>query len=95
LEVVMKGSSFVMFWLWVAVCAASLASLAHADGPPPLPPEAYAACQSKAEGDACTVEIHDREVHGKCAPDREGKGLFCRPDEMPFPPPPRPEGAGK
>jgi hypothetical protein len=76
----------------IALYAAPLASPALADGPPPLPPEAYAACESKAEGDACTVQFHGGEVHGQCAPDREGKGLFCRPDRMP-PPPPAPSRA--
>jgi hypothetical protein len=59
---------------------------ARADAPPPLPPEAYAACESRADGDTCTVQLHDRTIHGTCAPDREGKGLFCRPDDMPPPP---------
>ena len=61
---------------------------AHADGPPPLPPEAYAACARKNDGDACTVQFRDREIHGTCAPDREGKVLFCRPQDMPLPPAP-------
>jgi hypothetical protein len=73
-----------------AIALAALATSARADGPPPLPPEAYAACESKADGEACTVQLHDREIHGTCAPDREGKRLFCRPNDMPPPPPGRP-----
>jgi hypothetical protein len=58
---------------------------ARADGPPPLPPEAYAACDSKSEGDGCSVKIFDREITGTCAKETEGR-LFCRPDHMPGPP---------
>ena len=72
------------------VSLVALVQRARADGPPPLPPEAYAACESKSEGEACTVQLRDREIHGTCAPDREGKRLFCRPSDMP---PPPPEGA--
>jgi hypothetical protein len=58
---------------------------ASAEGPPPLPPEAYAACDSKREGDACSVQIRDREIQGTCTSgDTTGK-LFCRPSG---PPPP-------
>ena len=85
----MKVALFVILYM---TGAASLAIAAQAEGPPPLPPEAYAACESKAEGDACMVQIHEHEVHGKCAPDREGKGLFCRPEGMPPAPPPPPDG---
>ncbi len=86
----MNVSSLVVSPLIVLAVTASLAAFApsaRADGPPPLPPEAYAACESKADGDACTVQLGDREAHGKCAPDREGKGLFCRLDGPPPPPP--------
>lgn len=87
----MNVSSFVvspLILVAVAVSLATLAPSARADGPPPLPPEAYAACESKAEGDACSVQLRDREAHGQCAPDRDGKRLFCRLDDPPPPPPP-------
>jgi hypothetical protein len=74
----------------VIACLVALVERARADGPPPLPPEAYAACESKSQGEARTVQLRDREIHGTCAPDREGKRLFCRPSDMP---PPPPEGA--
>ncbi len=63
---------------------------ASAEGLPPLPPEAYAACDSKREGDACSVQIRDREIQGTCASgDTTGK-LFCRPSG-----PPPPHGAAR
>ena len=67
-------------------------SLALADEPPPgpprePPPEAFAACESKSEGDACAVSLRDREIHGTCETERSGKRLFCRPDGPPPPPP--------
>jgi hypothetical protein len=59
-----------------------VARAAAADGPP-LPPEAYAACDSKREGDACSVQFREHEIHGTCAP-AEGSGkLFCRPSDLP------------
>ena len=59
---------------------------AVADGPPPLPPEAYAACDGKSSGDGCTVTIHGSEVQGTCMTDREGSKLFCRLSDAPRPP---------
>lgn len=65
------------------------------EGPPPhghRPPDAaFAVCASLKEGDACTVELHDKTVDGKCRKvpphitEDAGK-LFCGP---PHPPPPR------
>ncbi|HTQ42586.1 MAG TPA: hypothetical protein VMI75_07485 [Polyangiaceae bacterium] len=85
----MKLPVFVSSSIVVSAATVSLVALvqrARADGPPPLPPEAYAACQSKSEGEACTVQLRDREIHGTCAPDRDGERLFCRPIDMPPPP---------
>jgi hypothetical protein len=82
----MKISSLALLPVALVLAIAG-SSPARADGPPSPPPEAYAACASKADGDACTVQIHDQQIQGTCAPDREGKGLFCRPDHMPCPPP--------
>jgi hypothetical protein len=47
-----------------------------------VPREVYAACASKAEGSACTVETkgaHARTMQGVCAPDRVKQQLACRP----------------
>jgi hypothetical protein len=86
----MSASPFLSASVLAAIAAAcfATASSAQAEGPPPLPPEAYAACASKADGDACTVRFHDREMQGICAPDREGNGLFCRLNQLPAPGPP-------
>jgi hypothetical protein len=63
----------------------STTSKASTEEPPQLPPEAYAACDSKQEGDACSVQIRDREIQGTCTSgDSTGK-LFCR---LSGPPPP-------
>ncbi len=64
----------------------STTGTASAEGRPPLPPEAYAACDSKREGDACSVQIRDREIQGTCTSGDTTEKLFCRPSE---PPPPR------
>lgn len=58
--------------------------------PPHLPPEAYAACASKANGDPCSVTLRDRTMEGTCAPHSSDARLFCR---LKSPPPP-PDGQG-
>lgn len=77
-----------------STCAmlAVVSSLAFAQEPPPgpprePPPEAFTACESKTAGEACTVSFHDREIHGVCETERDGKRLFCRPEGPPPPPP--------
>jgi hypothetical protein len=78
------------FFATITVLASTMGK-ASAEGPPPLPPEAYAACDSKREGDACSVQIRDREIQGTCTSgDTTGK-LFCRPSGPP--PPPRLAGS--
>jgi hypothetical protein len=73
--------------LFAAIAAlTSTTGTASAEGRPPLPPEAYAACDSKQEGDACSVPIRDREIQGTCTSGDTAGRLFCRPSE---PPPPR------
>jgi hypothetical protein len=68
----------------------ALAGRAGANPPPPHhlpPPEAFAACDGKAKGDACSVQIHDHTIDGTCdAPPGESK-LACRPNHPPPPPP--------
>jgi hypothetical protein len=71
------------------VRAEASAPRSHVDalqGPPRPPPEAFSACEGKAEGAACQVEFHG-EVHaGTCvAPNQQE--LFCLPNDMPPPPP--------
>jgi hypothetical protein len=57
--------------------------------PPPPPPEAFAACDGKARGDACSVQIQDHTIQGVCdAPPNESR-LACRPNHPP--PTPRAE----
>ena len=48
------------------------------------PPEAFAACESLAEGDACTVSIHEHTLEGSCLSPPDGDGpLACAPDGPP------------
>lgn len=57
------------------------------------PPEAFAACEGKAERDACSVTLPDRAVMGHCAtppPDAGDTRLFCMPEHGPGTPPPSP-----
>ncbi|MDP9152192.1 MAG: hypothetical protein M3O36_19880 [Myxococcota bacterium] len=65
---------------------------ASAEGPPPLPPEAYAACDTKREGDTCSVQIRDREIQGTCTAGDTAGRLFCRPSG---PPPPHGTAASR
>lgn len=61
--------------------------LAHGPGPGHAPPpEAYAACEGAAAGDACSVALGEHTVTGRCRPDR-AETLYCHPDR---PPPRRP-----
>jgi hypothetical protein len=98
----MQVPTFVPSSLAIAIVAitVALAARALADGPPAPqapPPEAFTACESKAAGDACTVLLRDREVHGSCARERDGQRLFCLPTDLPPPPPdgPRPPDDGR
>ncbi len=73
----------------VAACIA-LASVQYVaaaeNGPPPLPEEAFAACQSKTEGEACSVQLKDHELKGTCSKHPSDARLFCRPSGHPKPP---------
>lgn len=60
------------------------------------PPAAFEACRAKGAGDACTVDMPDREISGKCAAPPPGSSqttLVCRPEGGPRHKPqgPRPE----
>jgi hypothetical protein len=72
--------------LFVDLALAAAPRRAGADGPPPLPPEAYVACESKNAGDACVVQVRDIELHGTCASEPTTGKLFCRP-QFPAKPP--------
>jgi hypothetical protein len=72
-----------------ALALVALAGTAGADGPPRHgpPPEAFTACENKASGDACSVQLPDRTVSGTCdAPPGESR-LACRPSGPPPGPP--------
>jgi hypothetical protein len=72
----------------LALAASSSSALACPDGPPgPPPPEAFTACENKARGDACTVQIHDRTVSGTYDSPPDQSRLACRPNGPPPPPP--------
>jgi hypothetical protein len=79
--------------LW-AILVGGFVMAAPADPPPPHrrpPEEAFTACASAQEGDACTVTLPNHEVHGTCMKvpaDVEGDAgkLFCRPPHPPHPP---------
>ena len=75
------------------VCLVGLTDAA-ADGPPPLPPEAYSACDGKSSGDACVADMHGSKIDGVCAPDFEGTKIFCRPNHPPPHPPAPPAPSG-
>jgi hypothetical protein len=91
-------------WLALAAAAATWSGqpLARADPAKPAahkealerrphgpPPEAFEACNEKGEGEACSVEFHERTLTGSCVQAREQDVLFCLPDELPPPPPDR------
>ncbi|MGA2447835.1 MAG: hypothetical protein ABTD50_04080 [Polyangiaceae bacterium] len=69
-----------------ATFAPTLARAQHPHGPPP---EAYAACDSKAAGDACTMSMHGETVDGTCNMFPSDTRLSCRPNH----PPPVPRAA--
>jgi hypothetical protein len=77
----------VLAALATSATVALAGAAARADGPPPLPPEAYSACASKSAGDACVVQLRDRTLAGMCAADRTDGRLFCRLESPPEPPP--------
>ena len=70
----------------VAVPVIALAQNGRNGRPPQPPPEAFAACSSAKEGDACTVVLRDRDVDGTCATFADGRRA-CRPNHPPPPPP--------
>lgn len=60
-------------------------------GPRRPPPEAFRACEGKAEGAECSVAFRGDTLEGVCvAPQSEE--LFCMPNDMPPPPDGPPPG---
>ncbi len=80
-------------WTEVLIAVALLpvcAAVASADPEPSCPhhgppPEAFTACASATQGDACTVSFGGHDMSGTCEPFADG-GLACRPDHPPPPP---------
>ncbi|MFT4241736.1 MAG: hypothetical protein QM569_05565 [Acidovorax sp.] len=87
--------TFIAALLCSAV-ATPIAALAQPNGrgaPPAPPPEAFTACQGKAEGTAVTMTMPDgKTLTGTCRSTATGSGttLAARPDGQPGhrPPPP-------
>jgi hypothetical protein len=52
------------------------------EGPREPPPFAFEACSGKAEGDDCSVQLHDETKPGSCLAFTDQR-LFCMPDDMP------------
>ncbi len=69
----------------LGVLAVAGVASAHPHQPPP---EAFAACDGKAKGDACTVQIHDETIAGTCDAPPDATRLACRPNGPPPGPPP-------
>jgi len=82
----MNRTKSLALGLFVTLTGA-LSMSAQADGPPPLPEEAFAACQGKSAGDACTTKMRDHTEDGTCVTERSGTRVFCMPKRPPGPPP--------
>jgi len=85
----MRQQSLLRSLLALSAVTALLAIAVAAEADPPAPPaEAYTACDSKAEGDACTVTMHEHTITGTCATLPKETKLHCRPSGPPPGPPP-------
>ncbi len=85
----MRQQSLLRSLLALSAVTTLLAVAVAAEADPPAPPaEAYTACDSKAEGDACTVTIHEHTITGTCATLPKETKLHCRPSGPPPGPPP-------
>jgi acyl carrier protein len=72
--------------LAVVVAGAVPRNAAAQSGPPQIPEQAFAACESKVEGDSCSIDFRGRELKGTCIKAPSGSRLVCRPNGMPSPP---------
>ncbi len=73
----------------LAASGAALAQPRDGQGRPPLPPEAFTACQGRAEGAAVTITLPDgKTLSATCraVPGASSTALAAMPDQ----PPPRP-----
>lgn len=79
--------AFLLATLTLALVRPGVANGEDNNRPPPREPpsEAFQACQGKAEGDACTVQLPDLTLDGKCVLSHDNR-VFCRPTQMPPPP---------
>jgi hypothetical protein len=68
----------------ITLTAATVAFAQPPDPPRSPPPEAFEACSSLHEGDACVVKLGDTDLDGICHAFRD-EGLACRPNHMPPP----------
>ncbi len=74
----------------VALAAPAAAQPGPPNGRPPQPPqEAFAACDGRGAGDACTVNLRGHAIEGTCTAFPQTQMLACRPNHMPGPPPQR------
>jgi len=75
--------SFILLGL-IGACSFSIPAMAQSSDSPQrhkrrLPPEAFEACDGKAEGDICSVELPRGTVEGKCRWHRRSNKLVCAP----------------
>ncbi len=84
-------SACICLALGAALSARAENAESHRDRMPPRgrrpPPEAFAACEGKADGAECKVEFRGEVIEGVCIAPRSEDGLFCMPNDMPPPPP--------
>lgn len=73
--------------LCILGCVSQQASAAG-EGPPQPPPQAFAACDGKSSGAACSVKFGERSIEGTCTSHPSEQRLFCMPSG---PPPGRPD----
>lgn len=74
----------IRFALLVSLLPAA-ASASAADDPPEQrtpPPQAYRACEGKAVGDACAVQLGPFRLEGRCTA-LEDQRVACKPDKPP------------
>ncbi len=71
----------------LTVCFGAAVAFADPPAPPTPPQEAFDACASSKEGDACSVSFQGHTIAGTCAAFPGSSKLACRPNGPPPPPP--------
>lgn len=71
----------------VSIALAGATAFADPPAPPSPPQEAFDACASSKEGDACSVSFQGHSIAGTCATFPGSNKLACRPNGPPPPPP--------